>query len=340
MRNRIRLLALALGVATGVAAPLARAADKPITLEFSSFLPAQEKLSLMLQEWARELERRSGGRVKVNYPPGSTLTPPPQTYDSVVKDVIDLGFGPMGATSGRFPLMEVLDLPLGLQSAESASALSNELVRRFQPRELASVKVLFMTSSPPAYIQSRRPLKSLADLQGVKLRALGGTTVKVIQALGAVPISLPTNDVYDALSKGVVEGAPVIRDALVAFRWGDSLKHTTLNVRTSYTNNGYFVMNKRRFASMPPDLQKIVDELSAEYSIKLARLWDQKEVEATATLAAAGHQTHTLDAAEEQAWFQRVQPVFDEYVKDKSSRGLPAAEVLAFVREWIRVNQK
>jgi len=340
MRLRLRLLTLAIAAVAGMTTPLARAADKPITLEFSSFLPAQEKLSLMLQEWAHELERRSGGRVKVNYHPGSTLTPPPQTFDSVAKDVIDIGFGPMGASSGRFPLMEVLDLPLGLKSSESASALSNEIVRRFKPKELDSVKVLFMASSPPAYIQSRRPLRSLADLQGVKLRALGGTTVKVIQALGAVPVGLPTNDVYDALSKGVVEGAPVIRDALVTFRWGDSLKHTTLNVSTSYTNNGYFVMNKRRFGSMPPDLQKTIDELSSEYSLKLARLWDQKEVEAIAALAATGHQTYTLDAAEEAAWYQRVQPVFDEYVKDKSSKGLPAAEVVAFVREWIRKNQK
>ncbi|MCM2252808.1 MAG: TRAP transporter substrate-binding protein [Ramlibacter sp.] len=320
--------------------PAGHAADKPITLEFSSFLPAQEKLSLMLQEWCREAEKRTGGRVKINYHPGSTLTPPPQTYDSVVKDIIDLGFGPLGASSGRFPLMEVLDLPLGLTSSASASALSNELVRHFNPRELQDVKVLFMTSSPPAYIQSRKPLKSLKDLQGVKLRALGGTTVKVIQALGAVPVGVPTNDVYDALSKGVVEGAPVIHDALVAFKWGDSLKHTTLNVRTSYTNNGYFVMNKKRWASLPPDVKKIFETLSEEYSGKLAMLWDQKEAEATALMKSGGHTTHTLDASEEEAWFRKVTPVFDEYVKDKAAKGLPAAEALAFSREWIRKNQK
>lgn len=340
MHNRIRLLALGGAVALAAVLPVARAADKPITLEFSSFLPAQEKLSLMLQEWARELEKRSSGRVKVNYHPGSTLTPPPQTYDSVVKDVIDLGFGPMGATSGRFPLLEVLDLPLGLKSSESASALSNELVRHFKPRELADVKVLFMTSSPPAYIQSRKPLKTLKDLQGTKLRALGGTTVKVIQSLGGVPVGIPTNDVYDALSKGIVDGAPVIHDALVTFKWADALKYTTLNVRTSYTNNGYFVMNKKRFASLPPDVQKVVDELSDEYSVKLARLWDQKEAEATAALKQGGHTTYTLDAAEEEAWAQKVAPVFDEFVKDKSARGLPAAEVLSFSREWIRKHER
>jgi TRAP-type C4-dicarboxylate transport system substrate-binding protein len=340
MRHRIHLLALGAAVALGLALPPARAADKPVTLEFSSFLPAQEKLSLMLQEWGRELEKRSGGRVKVNYHPGSTLTPPPQTYDSVVKDIIDVGFGPMGATSGRFPMMEVLDLPLGLKSSESASALSNELVRHFKPKELSDVKVLFMTSSPPAYIQSRKPLKSLKDLQGVKLRALGGTTVKVIQSLGAVPVGIPTNDVYDALSKGIIEGAPVIHDALVAFKWGDSLKHTTLNLRTSYTNNGYFVMNKKRFASLPSDVQKIVDALSDEYSVKLARLWDQKEADAIAMMQRGGHTTHALDAAEEEAWFRKVAPVFDEYVKDKTAKGLPAADVLAFSRDWIVKNQK
>lgn len=336
MRKVIAALLACLALAaTGV-----HAADKPVTLEFSSFLPANEKLSLALQEWGRELEKRTSGRVKVNYHPGGTLTPPQQTYDSVVKDIIDIGFGPMGATSGRFPLMEVMDLPLGLNSSYSASTLSNELVKHFKPKELADVKVLFMLSSPPAHLQSRKPIRTLEELQGVKLRALGGTTVKVIQALGAVPVSLPTTDVYDALSKGVIDGAPVISDALVALKWEDALKFTTVNVRTSYANNGYFVMNRRRFASLPADVQKIVDELSAEYSVKMSRLWDEKEAEALAALGAKGHTTIALSAEEEAKWVQRIEPVYDGYVKEKSARGLPAAEALQFSRDWVAHKQR
>ncbi|MCL4181904.1 MAG: TRAP transporter substrate-binding protein [Burkholderiaceae bacterium] len=324
----------------GLFATGAQAVDKPVTLEFSSFLPANEKLSLALQEWGRELEKRTNGQVKVNYHPGGTLTPPPQTYDSVVKDIIDVGFGPMGATSGRFPLMEVMDLPLGLNSSYSATMLSNELVKRFKPRELADVKVLFMLSSPPAYIQSRKPVRTLEELQGVKLRALGGTTVKVIQGLGAVPVSLPPTDVYDALSKGVIDGAPVISDALVALKWEDSLKYTTRNMRTSYANNGYFVMNRKRFASLPAAVQKIVDELSDEYVMKMSRLWDEKEADAVAALKAKGHTTITLSAEEEEKWVRRIEPVYEAYVKDKSARGLPAAEALQFSRDWVARKQQ
>lgn len=316
------------------------AADRPVVLEFSSFLPANERLSLTLQEWGRELETRTDGRVKVNYHPGGTLTSPPQTYDSVVKDIVDVGFGPLGASSGRFPLMEVLDLPLGLTSSYSATMLSNAIVERFRPKELSDVKVLFMLSSPPAYIQSRSPVRSIDDLQGLKLRALGGTTVKVIQALGAVPVSIPPTDVYDALSKGVIAGAPVISDALVALKWEDSLRYTTVNVRTSYANNGYFVMNRRRFEALPPDVKAVIDELSREYVVRMSRLWDEKEAEAVAALQAKGHARIVLSAEEEAKWAQRLEPVYETYVKEKSARGLPAADALAFARDWVERNQR
>lgn len=341
MRKGIAALVAGLGLmALGPIASGVQAADKPVVLEFSSFLPANEKLSLALQEWGRELEKRTDGRVKVNYHPGGTLTPPPQTYDSVVKEIIDVGFGPLGASSGRFPLMEVMDLPLGLNSSYSATMLSNAIVERFHPKELSDVKVLFMLSSPPAYIQSRKSVRSLDELQGMKLRALGGTTVKVIQALGAVPVSIPPTDVYDALSKGVIEGAPVISDALVALKWEDSLKYTTLNLRTSYANNGYFVMNRKRFEAFPADVKKAVDDLSREYVVRMSRLWDEKEAEAVAALKAKGHTTIALSADEEAKWVRRLEPVYDAYVKEKSARGLPAADALAFARDWVARNQQ
>jgi TRAP-type C4-dicarboxylate transport system substrate-binding protein len=132
----------------------------------------------------------------------------------------------------------------------------------------------------------------------------------------------------------------VISDALVALKWEDSLKYTTMNVRTSYANNGYFVMNRKRYASLPADVQKIVDELSDEYAVKMSRLWDEKEAEAIAALKARGHTTIALSAEEEEKWVLRIEPVYEGYVKEKSARGLPAAEALRFSREWVARKQQ
>jgi TRAP-type C4-dicarboxylate transport system substrate-binding protein len=324
----------------GVCGGFCHAAEKVIKMELSSFLPAQEKLSLMLQEWCDEVEKRTSGRVSVNLHPGATLTPPSQTYDSVVNEIIDIGFGPTGVTQGRFPLMEVMDLPLGLHSAYMATKLSNDVHKKFRPKELANVKVLFMLSSPPAVIQTRKPVRTLEDLEGVKIRCVGGTTVKVMSSLGAIPVVISTGDTYDALSKGVADGAIVINDALEVLKWGDVLKYTTTNIRTSLVNNGYFVMNKNKWKSLPPDVQKIIDKLSEEYQDKMSKLWDEKEKDAIKSLAAKKHTMFTLTNAEEEKWYRKVVPVYDLYVKEKSAKRLPAADVLKFCQDWVRKNQK
>jgi TRAP-type C4-dicarboxylate transport system substrate-binding protein len=293
----------------------------------------------MLQEWCDEVEKRTNGRVKVNLHPGATLTAASQTYESVVKEIIDIGFGPMGATTGRFPLMEVMDLPLGLKSASKSSRLSNELFKTFDPKELSDVKVLFMLSSPPAYLQTRNPVRNLEELKGTKLRAVGGTTTKVTAALGAVPLALGPTDVYDALSKGVADGAIVISDALAQLKWGEFLRYTTINTRTSYVNSGYFVMNLNKWKSLPPDVQEIIDALSIEYMNKMSKLWDQKEKDAIVTLKSEGHTTVTLTPEEEERWVERVAPVYDDYVKEKTAKGIPAVDVLKFCRDWVKKNQ-
>jgi len=337
IKNRIRvtILLACLSLIGGFAC----APDKTIRLELSTFAPPTDELTIMLQEWCDEVGKRTNGRVKVNLHPGATLTTPSQTYDSVVKEIIDIGFGPMGATTGRFPLMEVMDLPLGLKSGYKASMLSMELFKTFRPEELSDVKVLFMLSSPPAYLQTRNPIRNLEELKGTKLRAVGGTTTKVTAALGAVPLALDPTDVYDALSKRVADGAIVISDALCQLKWGEFLKYTTLNTRTSYVNSGYFVMNLNKWKSLSPDVQEIIDALSNEYLEKMSRLWDQKEKDAITTLKSKGHTTFTLSIEEEERWVERVAPVYDEYVREKSAKGIPAADVLEFCRDWIKKNQ-
>ena len=335
--NSIRVMTFL--VSLSLICVFACAPDKTIRLELSTFAPPTDKLTIMLQEWCDEVEKRTNGGVKVNLHPGATLTTAPQTYDSVVKEIIDIGFGPMGTTTGRFPLMEVMDLPLGLKSAYGSSMLSMELFKTFKPKEFSDVKVLFMLSSPPAYLQTRNPIRNLEELEGTKLRAVGGTTTKVTAALGAVPLALGPTDVYDALSKGVADGAIVISDALCQLKWGEFLKYTTINTRTSYVNSGYFVMNLNKWESLSPDVQEVIDALSTEYLEKMSRLWDQKENDAIVALKSQGHRTFTLSPEEEERWVERVAPVYDEYVREKSAKGIPAADVLNFCRDWIKKNQ-
>jgi TRAP-type C4-dicarboxylate transport system substrate-binding protein len=305
-------------------------------LEFSCILPAHDKLSLMLEEWCRDLERRSGGRIATGFYPGGILTPAAQVFDSVTTGIADIGFGPMGVTPGRFPLTEVMEQPLGIESSLMMTRLSNDFYRAFQPGELERVKVLFFLSASPGLLHTKRPVRWLEDLQGMKVRCLGGNAAKVLKALGAVPIIIPTGDTYDALRKGIVDGVTAAWDSLETLKWGEVLPYTTVSYYAAVGAPGVVVMNKAKWNNLPPDLQAIIDGMSAEYAGKLSRLWDEKDQNTIRKWRAKNHVSIFLSKEEENRWKEAVLPLYEALVKEKSARGLPATEALEFCKDWVR----
>jgi TRAP-type transport system periplasmic protein len=307
-------------------------------LEFTGILPSHDKLSMMLQEWCQNLERRSGGSIKATYYPGGILTPAPQMFDSVITGIADVGFGPMGVTPGRFPLTEVMEQPLGIQSAFMMTRLSNDFFRVFKPRELEQVKVLFFLSASPGMLHTKRPVKSLEDLYGMKVRCLGGTAAKVLKALGAVPIVIPTGDTYDALRKGIVDGVVAAWDSLETLKWGEILPYTTVSRYAAVGAPGIVVMNKAKWERMPPASKAIINSLSGEYAEKLSKVWDEKDQNTIKKWKAKNHVSLFLTEAEEKRWGKAVLPLYEAYVREKSAKGLAAAEALQFCKDWVVKN--
>jgi len=309
-------------------------------LEFSCILPAHDKLSMTLQDWCRDLERRSGWTIRANFYPGGILTPAAQIFDSVSTGIADVGFGPMGVTPGRFPLSEVMEQPLGIDSAVTMTKLSNDFFRAFRPRELEQVKVLFFLSASPGLLHTKRPVRRLEDLQGMKVRCLGGNAAKVLKALGAVPIIIPTGDTYDALRKGIVDGVVAAWDSLETLKWGEILPYTTVSQYSSIGAPGLVVMNRAKWDSLPPGTQQIIDSMSVEYADKLSRLWDEKDRNTIKKWTARNHVSIYLNREEEKRWAEAVLPLYEALVKQKSARGLPAVEALEFCKNWVRNNAK
>jgi TRAP-type C4-dicarboxylate transport system substrate-binding protein len=315
-------------------------ADKAIKLEFASYLPAQEGVSMALQEWSREIEKKTGGRVAITFHPGGTLVPMMQTYDSVASGMADIGFAQFANSPGRFPMMELLDYPLGLKTSAASWRLAREYVDKFKPKELSDVKVLFLVSTTPAVVHTKKPVNKLEDLKGRKVRTLAGPMVTALKLLGAVPVVIPTVDVYDSASKGVIEGTLSAIPGMVTFKWGEVLPNTVNNYRTSNCAINFAVMNKDKWNSLPPDIQQIIDKTSDEYWDKVGKVWDQMTADAIRTLTTAKHSFVSLSAAEEERWAKQIAPLYDTYVKEKSAKGLPAAEAMKFVQDWVKKNQK
>jgi TRAP-type C4-dicarboxylate transport system substrate-binding protein len=174
------------------------AQKKPIELTLSNTWPATAKHNILSVEWGKEIEKRTNGRVKVTVFPAGTLTSAAQCYQGTVDGLSDIGYCVLAYTRGRFPLTEVIDLPLGYNSGFEATKLINIFYNKFKPAEFDDIKMMYLHATSPSFLYTKKPVTKLEDLKGMKL-VCSGMTAKVLGALGAVPVALPMIDRYDAI---------------------------------------------------------------------------------------------------------------------------------------------
>ena len=336
----LKVLVLAMFLSVLVIPFQGHAQEKVITLKVANWFPVAHKQTPLLESWGKDLEKRSNGKVKVNYYPAGTLVPAPQSYDAVTKGISDVGNHVLGYTVGRFPLTEVLDLPLGYPNNTVPTKLANAFYDKFKPKEFNDVKVLWFHAQAPGIVHTKtKPITKLEDLKGMKMRTYG-SNAKLMSLLGGTPVAMPMTDVYDALSRGVAEGLMCAYEATEGFRFGDQLKFSTENYATSYSAVFAIVMNKDKWNSLPPDIQKIIDTMSKEYIEKYAAMWDDIEISGKAYLVKRGNKINTLSKEEEAKWVEKAQPIFDEYVKKMKEKGLPGDEALKFARDYLKPYRK
>ncbi|RLB07564.1 MAG: C4-dicarboxylate ABC transporter substrate-binding protein, partial [Deltaproteobacteria bacterium] len=151
-----------------VALPLFVSHAAPIELTYANFFPPAHIQAKLGDAWAKEIEKRTNGKVKITYFPGGALLKGPQIYDGILKGVADIGMSVFGYTRGRFPAIEAIDLPLGYPSGKVATCVINEFYKKFRPKELDEVKVLYLHAHGPGLLHSKKPVYKLEDLKGLK----------------------------------------------------------------------------------------------------------------------------------------------------------------------------
>lgn len=306
----------------------------PIELTLSYFMPPANCASVELERWADEVEQKTDGKVKIiSYPSGS-LTPAPEEYDGVVKGLSDLACTCLAYTRGRFPLMEVTDLPIGYTSAEVTGRVANSLYEKFKPAELADTHVIYLFATGPYHIHSAKPLHTLEDLQGTKIRATGLGS-KIVEALGATPVAMSNPEAYDAIQKGVCDGSHTTVESLYCVKLQEVTDYTT----ELYIGSTCFVfaMNLERWNSLPQDVQQAINEVSAESLERMGATWDQADTDAREeAISKYNHTFITLEPEELAKCHKCCEPLLDSYVTEMASKGLPGQEVLD---EAVRLNE-
>jgi len=333
------ILILMFVVFASILTTAAFAQEKAITLRFTNIFPVGSKDSNISDQWCKEVEKRTNGAVKVRYYPASTLVSPPQVYESVVRGVVDVGNHVLNYTMGKFPLSEVLDYPLGYPSGIVATKLMNEYYRKFKPKEFDEVKVMYFHGQSPGILQTKKPVNKMEDLKGMKIRT-SGTTVGFISALGGSPVALPMPDAYDAISKGVADGITAPYNALEKWKLAEVIKYTTENHGTAYSSTFLIAMNKDKWASIPPQHQKTIEQINQEWIERHGKVWDETDKEGKEYTLKKGNKIIRLSAEEEARWVVKIQPMFEEYVKKMKERGLPGDEILKFARDYLKAQPK
>jgi len=310
-----------------------------VKLTYSVFFPAPHKNAVLATEWAKEIEKRTNGKVQITVFPGGTLTPADKCYDGVVKGISDIGFSVLAYTRGKFPLTEVSDLPLGMKTGLVASRVIHEYQKKFQPKELNEVKVMYLHGHGPGILHSKKPINKLEDVKGMKIRCTG-MAAKIAGALGATPVAMPMGETYDALSRGVVDASMAPQEALQGWKWGEVVKFTTEDWGASYSSGMFVVMNKDKWNSLTPDIQKIIEQINEEYVEKQGKVWDEIDKAGRDATLKLGNKVISLPPDEDSRWEKAVRPILDEYKKNMKEKSLPGEEVLSFYSQTIYKYQK
>lgn len=311
--------------------------EKIIRLNYSIFFPPTHIHTKLAQDWADEIAKRSSGRVQIRLFSGGILTKADQCYSGVVDGISDIGMSSFAYTRGRFPLLEGLDLPLGYYDGISATRVANEMLAKYQPKELKSTHILFLHAHGPGVLASRKPVRSLKDAEGLSCRGTG-FSAKIVDLLGGNSIGMPQNDTYEALQKGVVEATLCPIETLKGWKQGEVINYVTKTPAIGYTTAMFVTMNLERWNSLPPEIKKIFEDVSLEYIDKHGKAWNDADNDAVKMIEEMGKETIVLTEEETQKWQEKVRPILDLYADNAEARGLPGKAFLSDMLNSVKRN--
>lgn len=299
-------------------------------LKFSTYVPPTHGFVVdVLEPLGKEIEKLSGGKATVRVFAGnSPFGKVENQADQVKQGVVDLGFGLNGIPGGRYLRTSIMELPFVAESAESASKALWAMLPGALAEDWKEFKVVALHCHNPGLFHTRaKPLKTLEDVKGLRMRAPNPPTQALLSHLGATPVGMPPGQVYENLEKGVIDGAVFPWDAIRGFRLEGLLKHH-LDARI-YTACFHLVMNPARFRALAPEVQKAIDAATGQALVDKFggwwNRWDQAGLDAVRPL---GNQIVTISREQREQWRAQLKPVIDGELAKLEKAGVANARAI------------
>ena len=345
MKKKVLLIPLVLLLAMGLVVSSCRAPApappapappvKPIELTIALGSPPGHTNTVTWENWAKEVEEATNGRVKFKTFIGGALLKEPEICDGLLKGIADAGNFLPAFTPGRFVVLEAFELPgVGPSSGTSSSLAMWEAYKKLKPAEYDQLKMLWCASPGSAHIGTvKKPIRTLEDLKGMEIRG-SGITKNALDVLGAVGVAIPMPETPIALEKGIVEGVAHTFETIVTEKFGDYFKYNTMCYIYS-AFRFHAAMNLDTWNALPADIQKIIDEVSDGYAKKHGELMDINHERGWQACQEKGIEIIQLSPDEYARWLERWAPLRDKWVADMEAKGLPGQEYLDLAIELL-----
>ena len=329
-------------VASALAGP---AAAQETKLLFNLFLPKTYSFTTgMFVPWAKNVEKATDGRVKVEFT-ASSLAPPARQFDMISKGIADVAFTVVQVLAPRVELPQLAELPFS-SPVDDAEINSVALWRTYQKflkpaNEFKGVKVLALwTITGNQLFNSKHPVTKIEDMKGLKLRTQPGYAADFIASLGSVVVAAPAAQAYVLLSKGVIDGTLIGSDSVLSFKLTEFLPYATFVPGSFYHTPAAIIMNERKFKSLSEADQKAVDSVSGEAYAHLVASIQKELLGAEAALTKAGTKIVRPDTQFVKQLKDAAKPLYDTWYERAKKKGVDGPAALAYYQQQVEALSK
>jgi TRAP-type C4-dicarboxylate transport system substrate-binding protein len=318
MTKSVKGLLAAIFAVTAVATAARPAAAAEIELKMSSMFPPSHFINtLALEPWARSIEQKSNGRVKITlFAAGSALGDATKQFDQVRSGVVDIAVGIPAIPRGRHPRTTLMELPFTVKSAEQGTRALADIQDKYLKADFPGTHIINLTITEPSAVHTKQPITDLDQLKGLRVRAPTPSVTAMVEALGATPVGMPPTQVYESAERGVIDGNVMPWGPVGAFKLYEVF-HNHLNARID-TVTMYTLMNEARYKALPPDIRKLIDEGAPYFTQHWGKWWKDTDDAAIETAKKNGNKVVDLPDAKRDAWRAKLKPVVDKYIDEQS----------------------
>jgi TRAP-type C4-dicarboxylate transport system substrate-binding protein len=301
-------------------------------IRFSTWhVPVGYEVKTVWEPMLQELKKKSQDKINYTMFAGGALGKGPDHYDIVAKGMSDMGYFTATWTPGRFPLTDVLSLAAWVDGKDIATDIGNAMYKRILHKEFQGVKMIELNGCIQAFLWTKKPVKSLADVKGMRVRSPGGHQTNYIKAIGAEPIFMPLGDVYMAMETGTVDGIVTCVPLILSFKLYEVAKHAVVTTFGCVSEG--VVMNQESWKRVPDNLKPLVDDVCQNPFKTTGGLTRDVYKSMMKEVADKKVNLYELPGQEAEKWYERFRDATRKWVADLEAKNLPAKDVVKMYNE-------